>query len=55
MLDCGGDLLRRARCCAGTDFGPNCRYSNPGTLDSVTSTTTSHAASCVALGAALRE
>jgi hypothetical protein len=32
--DCGGDLLRRARCCAGTDFGPNCHYSNPVTFDS---------------------
>ena len=32
--DCGGDLLRRARCCAGTNSGPKCRYSSPVTFDS---------------------
>jgi hypothetical protein len=32
--DYGGDLLRRARCCTGTDSGPKCRYSSPVTFDS---------------------
>ena len=32
--DCGGDLLRRARCCAGTNSGPKCRYPSPVTFDS---------------------
>jgi hypothetical protein len=32
--DCSRDLLRRARCRAGTDFGTKCRKSYPGKFDS---------------------